>query len=347
MYNRRKFIKNSTVAAAGLGMAQKLYPLGGFNKIVSRKKIGVIGLDTVHPVEFAKEINLNKPDYAADYKITTAYPKGSLDIDSAIAMLDENIEEVKKAGVEIVDSISEVVDEVDVVLLETNDGRRHLEQVLPVFKAGKPVFIDKPIAGSLVDAIVILKLAEHYDVPVFSSSALRYMKEVQKVKNDNAIGEVLGADTYSPGSLEETHPDLFWYGIHGVEPLFALMGTGCKELKRTYTKDTDVVVGVWEDGRIGTFRGTRSGQLDFGGTAYGENGNVTLGSFEGYIPLLKEIISFFDSGELPVSYKEIIEIFTFMEAADQSKMIEGGKINLQEVKNKALRKANGKLKKLI
>jgi predicted dehydrogenase len=59
-------------------------------------------------------------------------------------------EEVKKMGVEIVDSIADLLRKVDVVLLETNDGRLHLDQALQVLKARKPVFIDKPIATSLV-----------------------------------------------------------------------------------------------------------------------------------------------------------------------------------------------------
>ena len=60
-------------------------------------------------------------------------------------------------------------------MLETNDGTLHLEQAIEVLKSGKPMFIDKPIAADLVDAIAIFKLADQYNVPIFSSSALRYV----------------------------------------------------------------------------------------------------------------------------------------------------------------------------
>src|SRR3954468_15814160 len=124
-----------------------------------------------------------------------------------------------------------------------------------VIKAGKPMFIDKPVAASLNDVISIYAAAKQANVPIFSSSSLRYMQSVQDVVKGK-VGAVLGADTFSPATLEKTHPDLFWYGIHGVEILFTIMGTGCKQVVRIHTNDTDVVVGTWKDGRVGTFRGT-------------------------------------------------------------------------------------------
>src|SRR5690606_31202359 len=121
----------------------------------------------------------------------------------------------------------------------------------------KPVFIDKPLAGSLADAVRIFELAEEHGVPCFSSSSLRYSPEITGLKDSAAVGKVLGCDAYGPCSLEEHHPDLFWYGIHGVETLFTLMGTGCERVTRVQTDGTEFVTGVWDDGRVGTFRGIR------------------------------------------------------------------------------------------
>jgi predicted dehydrogenase len=227
-------------------------------------------------------------------------------------------------GVTIVNSVAELLKEVDVVLLETNDGRPHLEQALQVFKAGKPVFIDKPVAASFSDVHAIFEAAKKYQVPLFSSSSLRYGKNVQEIRQGGTIGKVLEADAYSPAHLEETHPDLYWYGIHGVELLFTVMGPGCKSVTRTHTADSDVVVGVWNDGRVGTFRGGRSGKIGYGGTAFGENGNAQIGPYDGYKPLLVQIIEFFRTGKSPVDPQETLEIYAFMEAADESKR-NGGK----------------------
>jgi hypothetical protein len=321
--NRRDFVKTASIGGISLGMTGKLQPLSGFNNSDGRK-VGIIGLDTSHSVAFTKTLNSADagPEFEG-YRITAAYPRGSNDIKSSVDRIPAYTEEVKKLGVEIVSSIDELLAKVDVVLLETNDGRLHLEQALQVMKAGKRMFIDKPVAASLADTISIFDAAKHYNVPVFSSSSLRFEKVTQEIAG-GSIGKVLGADTYSPASIEKTHPDLFWYGIHGVEMLFTLMGRGCKSVSRVYTENTDIVVGLWNDNRLGTFRGTRSGKYDIGGIAFGEKANMILGKEAGYNPLLKRIIEFFKTGVAPVSPEETIEIFAFMAAAEESKL-KGGK----------------------
>lgn len=346
-FDRRKFIKATAVTGLGLGLMGKVSPLFAKGRVPAGKRVGIIGLDTSHSVEYSKALNAtNAPAEFGGYKIVAAYPQGSLDIESATSRIPDYIEKVKKDGVEIVDSIPALLEKVDVVLLETNDGRRHLEQAIPVLKAGKTMFIDKPITASLADAIVIFELAKHYKVPVFSSSSLRFMASAQEVANGK-IGKVLGADAYSPCSIEKTHPDFFWYGIHGVELLYTVMGTGCKSLIRVHTEGTDVAVGTWEDGRIGTFRGTRTGKHLYGGTAYGEKGNSVLGPLVGYNPLLDEVIKFFQTGQVPVKEEDTLEICAFMEAADESKRRKGTSVNLDKIFQRARKKAQKKLSELI
>lgn len=339
MINRRNFINAGTLAGIGIvsGVSLKAQnsPLG--------LKIGIIGLDTSHSTAFTKVLNDPKAgDTFGGYKVVAAYPKGSLDIKTSVERIEEYTAQVQKLGVEIVESIEALLPMVDVVLLETNDGRRHLEQALPVLKAGKRMFIDKPMAASLSDAISIFEAAKHYDVPIFSASSLRYIQGMDEIKKGQ-VGKVLGADTFSPATLEKTHPDLFWYGIHGVETLFTAMGTGCQSVVRASTQDTDVAVGTWSDGRIGTFRGLRAGKKDYGGTIFGEKSNKALGSYNGYNPLLAEIIKFFQTGVAPVQPEETIEILAFMEAADESKKKGGIPIQISDVIKKA-QKRSRKLK---
>lgn len=347
LHNRRKFIKASAVTGIGLGMAGSLVPLFSKGMSASGKRVGIIGLDTSHSIEFTKEMNsANAPSEFLGYKVIAAYPQGSRDIESSAKRIPDYIEQVKKMGVEIVDSIPALLEKVDVILLETNDGRPHLEQAIAVLKAGKPMFIDKPIAASLADAIAIFDAAKHYKVPVFSSSSRRFMSSAKEVASGK-IGRVLGADAYSPASTEKTHPDFFWYGIHGVEILFTVMGTGCKSIVRVHTEGTDVVVGTWENGRIGTFRGTRTGEHLYGGTAYGEKGNAVLGPIEGYNPLLTQIIRFFETGNSPVKAEDTLEMCAFMEAADESKRRKGASVKLDGFMDRARNEAQKKLKNSI
>jgi predicted dehydrogenase len=322
---RRDFFAPAFAASLSLSLAKRAQanPL-----VLLGKRVGIIGLDTSHSVAFTKSLLRGDAAFKG-YKVVAAYPQGSIDIVSSTERIPGYTEEVKKMGVEIVNSIAELLEKVDVVLLETNDGRRHLEQALQVFKSGKRIFIDKPIAASIKDAKEIFIAAEKYNVPVFSASSLRFAKGMSEIKN-GSLGKVQGADTYSPMKFEKTHPDLYWYGIHGVEMLFTVMGTGCESVQRIIGVDQEVFIAKWKDGQIGTFRGIKNGKQDYGGTALGEKGISTLGPYNGYDPLLIEIINFFETGISPVDKNETLEICAFIEAADLSKKRNGQVVTLKK-----------------
>ncbi len=318
----------SVIAAFGLAQETQAQQL----------RAGIIGLDTSHAAAFTKMLNATtpQPPELMGIRVVAAYPQGSKDIESSTKRVPELTEQVRQQGVEIVSSIEELVGKVDVVFLESNDGRPHLEQLRPCLAAGKPTFIDKPIAGSLADAIRIFDEAEKARVPVFSSSSLRFGKNTQAVRG-GSIGQVMQADTRSPASLEPTHPDLFWYGIHGVESLFTVMGTGCVSVKRGTTEDGKIeVVGTWEGGRTGIYRESSDTRKGYGGSATNAKGETAeVGSFDGYEPLLHRIVHFSRTGEAPVSPAETLEIYAFMEAADESKRRGGAEVTLAEVMEKA------------
>lgn len=309
-------------------------------------KIGIIGLDTSHATAFTAAFNAEKPAAElVDLRVTAAYPQGSPDIESSVKRVPEYTEIVKKQGVAIVGSIDELLKQVDCVLLETNDGRPHWEQALPVMKAGKPLFIDKPVAGSLVETIMLFKASEKLKCPMFTSSSLRYGKTAQMLRRGEA-GAVVGCDAYSPCHLEKTHPDLFWYGIHGCELLYTVMGPGCDRVSRGSSADFELVMGTWADGRIGTFRGIRKGASGYGGTAFTEKGIKPLGEFDGYQPLVIEIAKFFRTKQTPIAAAESIELYTFMAAADESKKRDGASVNLRDVFAAAEKEADARLSKL-
>ena len=299
-------------------------------------RAGIIGLDTSHVLAFTQSLNkgTKKPEDAdkiAGVKVVAAYPQGSKDIESSTKRVPEYTEKVKALGVEIVDSVEDLVKRVDVIFLESNDGRVHLEQVRPVLAAGKPVFIDKPIAASLADAIRILEAAKQAKVPLFCSSSLRFGKTTQEVRN-GSIGKVQSAETSSPASLEPSHVDLYWYGVHGCESLFTVLGPGCQSVKRGTTADGKIeVTGKWEGGRTGIFREAKG----YGGKAIGEKGEAPIGSYDGYDVLLFEIVKMFRTGIVPVSAEETLELYAFMAAADESKRRGGAEVTLKEVLEKA------------
>lgn len=327
---RRKFLQ--TTAIAGLGLS--VNPLTAFSK-QKTIRIGIIGLDTSHCEAFTKVINATdkSPEFEG-FQVVAAYPYGSKTIESSASRIPKITEDIKKYNVAITSSIADLLKVSDVILLETNDGRLHLEQAMEVIKAGKPMFIDKPIAASLKDANTILAAAKKNKVPVFSTSSLRFTPDVQTIAKGETVGKVLGVDVFTPCAIEKTHPDLFWYGIHGVETIFTILGKNCKQVVRSHTEDTDVVTGIWADGRIGTFRGTRAGNHDYGGTVFGEKGHKYFSAYGGYEPLLKEIVQFFKTGISPVDPEETIAVCAFMEAADESKRNGGKPVEIDSILKK-------------
>src|SRR5262247_1539824 len=156
-------------------------------------RAGMIGLDTSHVPAFAKLFNGPKATGdLAGIKIVAGYPGGT-DIPASRDRVKGFTEQLRGMGIEIVDTIPQLLEKVDVVLLESVDGRIHLQEAVPVIKAGKPLFIDKPAAGSLADAIAIYELARKHDVPCFSSSSLRFAPGIQELLKNEKLGTIVGA----------------------------------------------------------------------------------------------------------------------------------------------------------
>ncbi|QQS45334.1 MAG: Gfo/Idh/MocA family oxidoreductase [Acidobacteriota bacterium] len=298
-------------------------------------KVGLIGLDTSHVPAFTKLLNdTSSPDHVTGARVVAGFKGGSPDVESSATRIERFTAEVRdKWGVEIVDSIEELCRRVDVVIINSVDGRTHLRQVRPVFAAKKPVFIDKPFTAGYADAREIVRLSRESGVPFFSSSSLRYAGELQAALRNEKLGRLTGAFTYGPAPTEPHHPDLFWYGIHAIEMLYTLMGKGCDTVTRVHTDGADLVVGRWKDGRTGTMRGTRAGKQDYGFVAFGEKATVATAPpmRSDYRGLLLEIVKFFQTGVVPVDPEVTLEMMAFMEAADLSKARGGAPVKLSEI----------------
>jgi predicted dehydrogenase len=302
-------------------------------------RVGIIGLDTSHVVAFTRALNdeANK-DHVQGARVVAAFKSFSPDIPSSADRVEGFAEELRdKFGVKLVASVEELCAMVDVVMLENVDGRKHLELARPVIRAGKRLFIDKPLAASLADVLEIYRLADEAKVPVFTSSAYRYYDSMVELKKAS-VGEVRSAISYGPAHLEKTHPDFFWYGVHPAEALFAVMGTGCESVTRTSTPENDVVVGRWSGDRVGTLQGLRGKATPHKVIVFGSNSlaEQKAGS-DSYAPLLRQVVTFFQTGVSPVPKEETIELFAFMAAADESKRLGGQPVRLDEVLAKARR----------
>lgn len=298
-------------------------------------RIGIIGLDSSHAVAFTELINdASRRDHVPGGRVVAAYKGGSPGLANSDTRIERFTADVTGTlQIPLVDSIDMLLTRVDAVLLLSVDARQHLAQVRPVLAAHKRVFIDKPITASYRDARAIADLARSSGTPFFSSSSLRYAPHIQRLREKAGAGAgALGAFTWGPAPTESYLPDLFWYGIHSIESLYALMGPGCESITRVSTSTTDIVSCRWRDGRIGTMRGTRDGDHAYGATVFGKETALTETTAQtDYNGLVMEIMKFFASGTPPVSPDETLELIAFMEAADVSKARGGAPVLLTEV----------------
>lgn len=283
-------------------------------------RVGIIGFDTSHVPAFAKVLNDPQDQWHVPGAVVThGYASFSPDLQASYSRVEGFKRDVTgKYGVKLVDSVDALVAEVDAVLLESVDGRRHLAEARPVIAAHKPLFIDKPLAANYDEAAEIMRLAAEAGSAVFSSSSLRFDANILAIKSDLEVGKVIACDAFSPAHLDPTNPGLFWYGVHGVEILYTFMGAGCQKLACHSNDAYDLVFGEWSDGRIGTLRGIRAGAGNYGATVFGEK-KVRQATYSTTIPiysqLLKEIVAFFKTGVAPVPAAETLEIMAFMQAA--------------------------------
>ena len=298
-------------------------------------KVGMIGLDTSHVVEFTRRLNdPTDKEFIPGAHVVVAFKGGSRDIPASWNRVDGFTKTLRdKYGVRIVDSIDSLIKEADVVMIENVDGRPHLEEAIPVIKAHKPLFVDKPLAGSLRDALEIYRLARENGVPIFSASSLRFYQSLQEMKSADA-GQINGACACGPCEVEPHHPDLFWYGIHSTEALYTILGPGCKSVVCTATTNTHVVTGLWKDGKVGTVRGLRNSPYQYRMTVFGSKKVLDEQLDGSYTPFLREVVKFFQTGVAPVPAAETLEIYAFMEAADESKRQGGCPVKISDVMRK-------------
>lgn len=332
--NRRSFMKQSATLAASMAL---LSDRAGQSQEQPAPtiKLGMVGLDTSHVTVFAKLFNAEADQHPQlkGVRIVAAFPAGNPDFPLSKDRLAGFTNEVRKLGIEIVGSLAELLPLVDGILLESVDGRQHLAQARPVFEAGKPLFIDKPLAASLKDALAIAELGQKHNVPWFTASSSRFTAGYPELRRNQKVGEILGCDTYSQSRAAPGHPDLFWYGMHGVDLLYSLLGPGCGSVTAVQTIFSEQVTGTWKDGRIGTYRALREhiGKTGLGATVYGTQAIVHVNNYYDYVPLAVAIANFFKTKTSPVPEDEMIEVFTYLAAAEESKRRRGAPVSLREV----------------
>lgn len=290
-------------------------------------RLGVIGTDSSHAVEFTRILNDGSAnDHVAGANVVAAWrggnPNKALSRDR-IAKFSQQLQEAW--SIPFVPRIGDLCSKVDGLLLLSVDANLRSKELQEAAACGKPIFIDKPFAATYLDAKVLARYLDARHIAWFSASSLRFGHEQYR-------GNVVAVDVWGPGELGSDNAlDLSWYGIHSIEALYSFLGRGVTSVSRIHTKDTDLLTAVWKDGRVGTLRLIRP-NAPFGAMLFSSDG--TPQSVErlqaGYSPLLQQIVRFMQTGKSPVPSDETLEIFAFMTAAQKSMQQHGVPISLEK-----------------
>jgi len=319
-------------------------------------RVGVLGLDNYQAVAYTQLFNDPKASGdLAGLRVVAAFPAAaSDDIAESVESLPKWKAEIVKFDVKLVGSVEELLRGCDAVMIMSLDGRKHLEQATQVLKAGKRLYIGRPLAASLGDAVAIVRLAEQTKTPCWTSSQHRFSPGFIGMRNHPEVGRVLGCDIYGGCPTEPHHADLYWHAVHSIEALYTIMGRGCVSVSCTSTEYAEAITGTWDDGRVGTYRGIKKGAVKYSATVFGDKGVSVAGiyghgvpvkgvvptndKYMGYEGIAIEMAKFFKGGAAPVSAEETLEIFGFMEAAHESKRTKGAAVRVADVLEKARKK---------
>lgn len=323
-------------------------------------RVGILGIDNFGSVAYTEF--LNRPHAEGVFegvRVVAAYPIGSPDYPDS----DKLVEQWKKQlldmyqkpkdpkdavpPIEMVNSVDELLKKCDGVMIFSMDGRLHLKQAEQVLKAGKRLFISRPLASSPEDAVAILKLAAETKTPCWSSSQHRYNTGFIGMRDHPEVGKVIGCDVYGGWIVNAPEADKFTRPLHSIETLYTIMGPGVVSVSCTSTPTAESITAVWNDGRIGTYRGIKEGAVKYSATVFGDKGVSTAGiyghgvpvkgvvptndKYVGYEGLAIEIAKFMKGGPVPVKPSETLEIFSLLQAAETSKAQGGAFVKLQNL----------------
>jgi len=342
MFNLRSFYILGFFLLAHPAHAQEKKPV----------RVGVLGIDNYQAVAFAQLFNDPKATGdLAGVRVVTAFPgTASADIPESVESLPKWKAQMVQFDVKLVNSVEEMLQSCDAVMIMSLDGRKHLAEATAVLKAGKRLYIGRPLAASMGDAVAIMRQAEQSKTPCWTSSQHRFSPGFIGMRNHPEVGAVLGCDVYGGCPTEPHHAELYWHAVHGIETLYTIMGTGCVSVRCTSTPLVESITGEWKDGRVGTYRGIKKGALKYSATVFGDKGVSVAGiyghgvpvkgvvptndKYMGYEGIAIEMAKFFKGGAVPVSAEETLEIFAFMEAAHESKRQKGALVKVADILEK-------------
>lgn len=281
-------------------------------------KIGVVGLDTSHSIEFVRR--MQAPDCPADQKVAGLRATACLRFETPFQNrdgLDARQKTLEGWGVKVTESFEEAVADCDAIMMTINDAAFHLDYFRRCADLGKPIFLDKPMADTVAAGRMIFDLAAAKGLKVMSCSSLRYVTSL--LEACRTIPQPAQASTFGPLGKAPAGSSIVWYGVHAFEMLERAMGRGAASVTVVRDQMGVVCVVAYKDGRRGVVE-LAEGNYSYGGTLRGEGKAVAFVAdmSRAYTLQLIEIETFFRTGQMSLGLDDTLEVMALLDAAQQS-----------------------------
>jgi len=281
-------------------------------------KVALIGLDTSHTLEFAKR--MQAPDCPAGQRVEGLRAVTCLRFPTPFqneAGLDARQKQLEAWGIKVTTSFEEAVEGCDAIMIEINDPSLHWHYFEKCASLGKMIFLDKPLADTLINGKKVLELVRQNNIPLFSASALRFVPTLEAACLE--IQEPIFCTVYGPLGVAPTGSSVVWYGVHSFEMLQRAMGLGARRLLVQKDENGIVAMVQYAEGRRGVVE-LNNGAFIYGGNLRTKEASTSFAvdMSAAYTDLLLNVSRFFTTGSLPVTLDETIEVMAMLDAARRS-----------------------------
>ena len=216
----------------------------------------------------------------------------------------------------VVKDPTEVIGQVDAVIIATDKGSEHVERARPFVEAGIPVFVDKPLVDNARDLAIFGKWAAEGKA-IMSSSCNRYAKEFLPYRLSTRNLGKLRYVSMTTAKKWET------YGIHALEAVYPILGPGFVSAQNTGDYERNVV----------HFKHSCGADLVIVSSMdmLGGSGALTLCGTEGYDQLffkdsfysfkaqLESFVGYLRTGVRPFPFEETEELMRMLIAGIESR----------------------------
>lgn len=306
-------------------------------------RIGIIGIDSSHTPVFSNRINTLNKEGKTRCKVTAFWDPGTHEWQhpDGPAQSAKDVakwrEDTIKEGAKQVNTIDELLGQVDGVMVLNINGHRHLELAVPSLAKGLPTYVDKPLTCSTDQAKALLNISRQYKARCYSASSLRFVTEIPKLDKEK-LGDIVAIDAYGNGELLDMMPGLWHYGCHTIEMVDAIFkwsgqGAGVKRISAVEFPDRHLADWEYHDGRYVRMRMERKGSWSFGATVHGTKGvqQFVVDFAPVYTRLVEGMVKFFEGGAAPVELRDIVENVAVMQAGNESIKRDGEWISVEAI----------------